>query len=344
MATDQMAQRSEERMRDRLRHTRAYCLRKNGSFVDGETAEAGWMVARATRHNTPRRFGFASQRRNARFESLARDTHNSLRIAVTLLGPIIALLTVACSTNPPPAPIPPSPSRTVAIGLNAGFHGPLPPETVSRLCGPLTVRTPQLSGDALDQYLASIASCPQFKTLALVEGPDQPLAVAFASRPVQMIELMNEAELAPNNFTPTQYAQFIGAAAQAIRAVNPTVTIITGGVYTLDADTKQRILGALAVCPGCWVGVHLYEPLAQTDLDWLAALPTQIAVTETGFPTRCDPARLSQQQVFLQGMINQLSTVPNVALIVIYQWPDGTGCTDLDTFGIVGKPAESLLK
>ena len=248
-----------------------------------------------------------------------------------------------CASNPAPAPIPPQPSRAVALGLNDGFHGPLPPAIVSRYCGPITIRTPQLSGPALDAYLASVASCPQFQTLALVENPDAALAAQLSARSVQMIELGNELELAPNNLTPQQYASFTAAAFAAIRAVNPSVTIITGGVYTLDADTKARILAALAVCPGCWVGVHLYEPLPQSDLDWLAALPTHIAVTETGFPTRCDPVRLPQQEAFLQGQINQLSTVPNVALIVIYQRADGSSCSDLDTFGIAAKPAESLL-
>jgi hypothetical protein len=234
--------------------------------------------------------------------------------------------------------------RAVPLGLNDGFHGPLPPEIVARYCGLITLRTPQLSGAALDALLASIASCPQFRVLALVENPDVDLARQFAARPVWGIELGNELELAPNHLTPPQYATFVGAASVAIRAINPSVILLTGGVYTLDDDTKQRITLALSACPFCGVGIHLYEPLEQADLDWLTALHVPIAVTETGFPTRCDSARMPQQLTFLQGMIAQLSTVPNVSLIAIYQRPSGADCSDLSTFGIDGKPAATILK
>lgn len=256
---------------------------------------------------------------------------------------LLAALLVSGCASVPVAP-PTVPIRTVLLGIVDGFHGPLPANIVARYCGPITIRTPQLSGAGLDAFLASITPCPSFKVIALVEGLDIQLTADFATRPVWGIELGNELELAPNNLTPQQYASFIAQADAAIRAANPSVIIITGGVYTLDADTKARILAALAVCPGCWVGVHLYEDLAQADLDWLAALPTQIAVTETGYPTRCDPTRLPQQLEWLQSRRALFSTVPNIALMVVYQRPVGPTCSDLDTFGVDGKPAEAILR
>lgn len=261
-------------------------------------------------------------------------------------GLILALLTVACGGNPPPVVTPPpQPVRIVPLGLNDAFHGPLPPDIVAKYCGPITIRTPQLSGVALDTFLGSIIGCPSFHTLALVEGPDVALAADFARRRgLWGIELGNELELAPHNLSVQQYADFIGTASQAIQAWNPDLIIITGGVYTLDSDTKTRISAAHTACPTCWVGVHLYQDLSQSDLDWLGALPTQIAVTETGFPTRCDPARLQQQAEWLASRRALFSTVPNIALMVIYQRPNGADCSDLSTFGIDGKPADALLK
>jgi hypothetical protein len=235
------------------------------------------------------------------------------------------------------------------LGINDAYHGPLPPEIAARDCGHV-VRTPQRSGAALDAFLASIASCwsPTFhdahslKVLALVEGPDVALAAAFAARPVDAIELGNELELPPHNLTVAQYAQFLGAARAAVRAVNASVVIITGGVFTLNDATKPYLLAARAACPDCTLGVHLYEDLSDADLAWLAALQRPIAVTEFGFPTRCDPARLPQQRDWIAAQWARFALVPAITLAVVYQRPVGPACSDLDTFGIAGTPAEGL--
>jgi hypothetical protein len=227
--------------------------------------------------------------------------------------------------------------RRVPRGINDGFHGPIGPDLVAHDCAyrqPFTIRTPQLSGASLDAFRLSIAACPQLHVLALVEGPDVALAAELAQRPIDAIELGNELELPPHALTPQAYAAFVKAAYAAVRAVNPTVTIITGGVYALTDDTKARVALALAQCPGCWAGLHLYEPLSASDLAWLTSLNVPIAVTETGYPTRCDPARIVPQQQYIANQLYDFSTVPNVQLVVIYQRPSGPTCSDLDTFGL----------
>ncbi len=136
----------------------------------------------------------------------------------------------------------------------------------------------------------------------------------------------NELELGPHELTLDQFRNFTTLAC--------VPEAITGGVYTLNADTRERLLAAHATCPSARLGVHLYTPLTTDDVAWLAALPVHVVVTETGFPTRCDPARGPQQTQYLRDQQTLLSTIPTVDLMVIYQYPVGPSCSDLDTFGL----------
>jgi len=253
---------------------------------------------------------------------------------------------VACGgVTPTPVVTPPSSgaaTHPVTIAVVDGFHGPLPADLVAKYCQWVhrpTLRTPQLTRDAFQTFQASIAGCVGLSTIALVEAPDPLLAQSLASAGAAYIELGNELELAPYNLSLAQYAVAQAQMCTAVRAVNGAQPLITGAVYTLNTDTKQRMLAARDACPGATLGVHLYEALSQADLDWLAALGVPVAVTETGSPTGCGTSQWIAQANYIDAMIAQLSTVPNVTLVAIYQRPSGTGCTNLDTFGIEDKPA-----
>lgn len=272
------------------------------------------------------------------------STHTRRRLAVWIFV-VGAVCAAACGTTARHLPPPPTAVRFLPLGLNAGFHDGLAADVVAHYCtyGQTTyIRTPHLSGATLDAFLASVAPCPALKTLALVEGPDVDLARELARRPIDKIEIGNELELPPHEFTREQYWDFEGRACQAVREVNPTVEIVLGGVYTLDNDTRVRIRGALDRCPGATVAIHLYEELSQDDLDWLKAMLAPIIVSETGSPTGCGQAKWQEQKEWIDARRRLLSTVPNITLMVIYQWANGPGCTNLDTFGIDGKPADDL--
>ena len=223
------------------------------------------------------------------------------------------------------------------LGLNDGFHAPLAPATVTRYCGH-TIRTPQLSAEGLTAYYDSIAICPSMKTIVLVEGPDVALVVALVQllHAGDAIELGNELELPPHNLTVAQYAAFIAAA----RAAVPNVNLITGGVFTLNADTKPYLLAASAACADCTLGVHLYEALSDADVKWLNDLGRPLAVTEFGAHANCDGG--AGQRAWIENQWAAFARVPAIMLAVVYQRAVGPSCSDADTFGIAGLPAEGL--
>lgn len=248
---------------------------------------------------------------------------------------LLCVLTVGCGPVGVPAPIPSAPTRILPLGINAGFHSPLPPDVVARYCG-TTIRTPQVSVEGLLTYYQSIQSCPSMRTIVLVEGPDVALVQALAPllHPGDFIELGNELELPPYELTVDQFAAFVASACVPYA--------ITGGVYTLTADTRDRLLRAHTACPTALLGVHLYEDLTTADVTWLGALPAPVAVTEAGYPTRCDPTRAPQQLQWLRDRRALFSTIPTVTLLVVYQQPTGPSCSDLDTFGVIPETADAL--
>lgn len=271
------------------------------------------------------------------------------RLVVLALTGLVA----ACATS---RPLPPAPLLTTPapfdVGINDGFHGPLPADIIAHYCGygatAFYLRTPHLETPTLDLFLDATRPCRALRTLALVEGPDVALAAQLATRAIDALEIGNELELPPHELTLDQYVTFIASAYQAVRAVNPTVPIIMGGVYTLNDDTKARVSAALRGCPNCWVGVHLYEDLSENDRAWMQTLGRKIAITETGSPTGCGRGKWQEQADWLQGRMNLFATMPNVVLVVVYQRGSGPSCSNLDTFGIedegVYKPADAVLR
>ncbi len=218
------------------------------------------------------------------------------------------------------------------LGLNDGFHSGLPPDVVTRYCGH-TIRTPQLSVEGLTAYYASIAACPSMKTIVLVEGPDVALIDVFLAQihDGDRVEAGNELELAPHNLTVQQYTIFIGAVCDP--------RLITGGVFTLNADTKPYLLAAAAACPAATLGIHLYEDLSDADLQWFRDLHRPLMVTEFGAHTNCDDG--TGQKAWIENQWARFALVPAITAAIVYQRPIGNSCSDADTFGLA-PPAQAL--
>lgn len=240
---------------------------------------------------------------------------------------------VACASLPPV--VGPAPAHPIAIGINDGFHGVLPPDVFAFDC-PHMIRSPQVSGAAVRAFLEA-SPCPM---LALVEAPDVDLVQQFARENPPAIELCNECELTPAELTPPQYADWIARAVAVLSDYHGE--IVLGGVYAITDATKDAITRAVAVCDRCIVGVHLYDA-SDEDLAWLASLNRRIWVTETGYPTRCESSREPEQAKWLQTQFARFATVPRLERVFIYQRAKGPTCSDLDTFGIAGTPAAALL-
>jgi hypothetical protein len=257
---------------------------------------------------------------------------------------VLLTLTVGGCASAPVVHVAPVPVHPIPTGINDGWHTILPPEILATDC-PAMIRVPQVSGAALGAFLtATPAGCP---ILALVETPDLRLVDEFARERPPAIELGNELELAPSELTPSQYGAWIRAAATVLRAADYQGTVVLGGVYAITSETKQAIRLGIAACIDvgltCVAAVHLYNA-SDADLQWLRDLQWPVWVTEVGFPTRCDPARVPQQRDFLAVQIARFSTVPLLARAFLYVRSDGRTCSDLDTFGIDGKPAMDLLR
>ena len=274
----------------------------------------------------------------------------------------------------PPAPNP-GPLSTPLKGVNDAWHGPLPPDIVAHYAGygcvDLTIRTPQLSGEALRAYYASVADLSLYyrsfiggrlRTIALVEGQDVTLGADLAREHPDAVENGNELELPPHELTPQQYAFLQGTMHDAERATGFAGDIIMGGVYALTDETKQAITLALVRCatsritpalvtiganvdrvPDCLIGVHLYT-ISSEDIAWLNAQNADVAITETGSPTNCDPAKLQSQAAYQDTLYAAARQIQRLRYFIIYQAVDGPSCSSLDTFGIRNKPAENFLR
>lgn len=265
---------------------------------------------------------------------------------------LLALLCAACATHAAPNVTPQPRPTPLALGLNDGYHGPLPADIVARVCtwrAPW-LRTPHLSADTLAAFVASIAPCPQAHVLALVEGHDPALAAALAQvAGVEALEVGNELELAPLSLSTAAYAAAVAQMHDAAREAGFTGEIIAGAVYALTDDTKRRVEAMLAACPDCAVGLHVYEMPSADDLAWIRALGRRVWVTETGASTGCGTGQWQAQADYVRGLIAALSSAENVVAVIGYQRPSGPTCSGLDTFGWQAadgtwKPVEGVLR
>jgi hypothetical protein len=268
---------------------------------------------------------------------------------------LLALAFTAGCASIPPA-IAPGPLSSPLKGLNDAFHGPITPEVVAHYAGyggiDFTIRTPQLSAEALRAYYASVADLSLYyrsfiggrlRTIALVEGQDVSLGADLARQHPDAIENGNELELPPHELTPQQYAFLQGTMHDAERATGFTGDIIMGGVYALTPETRLAIKEGLSRCHDCLVGVHLYTISAE-DIAWLNAQNADVAITETGSHTNCRPSGPDEQAAYQAALYAAARQIWRLKYFIVYQGPDGPTCSDADTFGVRGKPAEELFR
>jgi hypothetical protein len=129
------------------------------------------------------------------------------------------------------------------IGINDGYHSPLPPELVAHYCASnrdVVLRSPVLSAEQATAVRQSVASCPRIKVLLLIEDANVALAAALAPDlqrpdlpPVWGVELGNERDLA--GMTPQHWR---------VRGLFTTPRggfrdIVTGGIYTVDRPSRR---------------------------------------------------------------------------------------------------------
>src|SRR5215467_427892 len=215
------------------------------------------------------------------------------------------------------------------LGINDGFHAPLPSELTAHYCEwnkDIVLRAPVLSAGQATALRQSVASCPRIHVLLLIEGADSALAAAIAPDlqrpdlpPVWGVELGNERDLA--GLTPQQFGAFVGAAHDALRAAGYTGNIVTGGIYTVDRHSPQDfadyLAPAIAACPDCVVGLHWYGDTSDSWLARVQALNKPVAVTEFGMPS-CTPAQDDAQLGYLQEKLAAYARVP-VLVAIVYQ-------------------------
>ncbi len=217
------------------------------------------------------------------------------------------------------------------IGINDGYHSPLPPDLVAHYCASnrdVVLRSPVLSTEQATALRQSVASCPRIKVLLLIEDANVALAAAIAPDlqrpdlpPVWGVELGNERDLA--GLSPQQFGAFTQAAHDALRGGGYSGQIVTGGIYTVDRhepqEFEQYLAPAIAACPDCTIGLHWYGDTSDAWLARVQALGRPVAITEFGMPS-CTPAQDDAQNAYLQEKLSAYARVPALAAI-IYQRP-----------------------
>jgi hypothetical protein len=253
------------------------------------------------------------------------------------------------------------------IGINDGFHSPLPPEVAAHYCEggrDFVLRSPVLSADQATALRQSVASCPQIRVLLLVENADRDLVASLAAHlqahrndlpPVWGIELGNERDLA--GMTPQQFGDFVGAGRQLLRDAGYTGIIVTGGIYTVDRHEPQDfatyLAPAIAACPDCVIGLHWYGDTSDSWLARVQALEKPVAITEFGMPS-CTAEQDGRQRTYLEEKLAAFARVPALAAIVYQRASAPEPCNNSDAshlahFGLQRpdgswKPGATVLK
>lgn len=235
---------------------------------------------------------------------------------------LLAVLSSACASSTPAPVLTPVTPQVIALGINDGFHSPLPAEIVDHYCGygrDLIVRSPVLSGAGATELLTSVRACPRVSILLLVEHADlalvQDLAAVASDAQVWGVELGNELDLA--GLSPQAFGAFVTNGMTILRAAGYTGRILSGGIYTVSDETLAYLTAA-NLPAGVTIGLHWY---GDTSTAWLARVQTlgvPVAVTEFGMPS-CTPAQDAAQLAYLQEKLSDYPKTGNVLAAIVYQ-------------------------
>jgi hypothetical protein len=265
---------------------------------------------------------------------------------------ILALLTAACGINPPPASIQVHTEPIPHIGINGLMYGQYLPAQLAPICQSskaLTVRAPVRSVAEANTLLAGITPCGNLSALLLVEKPDLGLVASLLNvkdHPLVIgIELTNEPEL--QGLTAQQFGAFVIAAQRQLLDGGWTKDILSGGLYTVDADTVQYLRDAnLALMCHAW---HFYGEWSDAILAMIQSTGSCWALTETGAPSTDAASDAYQLQYLTQGLV--MAQRGGARYVTPYQLLSGP-CGDTSNLGNFGllrcdlsqKPAFSLLQ
>lgn len=283
-----------------------------------------------------------------------------LRLAA---GVMWITLAAACASLParPPATLQPVRPVPLLLGINDGYHGPIPSDIVAHYCAwqrPLIVRAPVVTVAQAAAVLESVQPCPQIRLWLLVEQPDlalvQQLAPFVASHAVEGVELGNELDLA--GVSPQAFAGFVAASRDVLRRAGYRGWIILGGIYTVDdhqpQDFADYVRPALQACRDCILGLHWYGDTSDYWLARVQAIGAPAVVTELGRPA-CPASEEEAQAVYLERQLQAYARAGNVLAAIVYQRPsapapcDHSDTSNLAHFGLqrvdgTWKPAERI--
>jgi hypothetical protein len=182
--------------------------------------------------------------------------------------------------------------------------------------------------------------------LALVEAPDVALVTAFARLKPAAIELGNELELPPFELGPSQYGDWIARAALALQAADYRGIIVSAASTRSRTRRKSRSGWGLDSCSGR--GRRLSRRRASLRRERRGSgVAARAALADLGdgsrLPTRCHRAR-ARAGGLPRGADRALLDGRPARARVSLSAGQRAGCSDLDTFGIDGKPAAALLR
>jgi hypothetical protein len=154
--------------------------------------------------------------------------------------------------------------------------------------------------------------------------------------PVAQWEVWNEENGAyfwPGGPDPARYADLYAAAKDAIDAIDPTATVVVGGLINHDAG---RFLTAMfAARPALAVdavGLHAYADTVAGVLAWVRAAraaltaagraPVPIEVTEVGWTTAGTPAAQTDdaRAALMRELLPALADVPGLSRLIVHTW------------------------
>lgn len=282
-------------------------------------------------------------------------------------GALGGLVASGCATLPvaPVVPFVPAPDLPIRyVGINGGFHAPLPTSLLDQLAAvgrPLTLRSPVLSVAQATAILASLDPYPSLTCLLLVEQHDlwllsSLLSVMHHPRLVGL-EYLNEPDLWRPDFTPVQYADAVMAAYRMLRDGSWPTDILSGGIFSVEAteDTGDwhahtYLTPLLTEAPADLViGLHWYGDTSDAWLQRVRDLVggRSIAITEFGQASRT-PTEDTAQAAYLQAQSTAFHRLGHVRYALPYQLVSGPSSSDLDNFGLLRvdgspKPAFALL-
>lgn len=254
----------------------------------------------------------------------------------------ILILALGCASNPASHQAAAQPHTTPIphVGINMGPERftPFYLQFLAAYKKPLTIRTGVQSAEQAAQILEAARQYPDLSVLLLVEKPDLALVSALLSvkdAPALIgIELGNELDL--QGLTAFQFSDFTNNSVALLTLGGYHGYLISGGIYTVDADTLAYAAPMLASLPCDAVfGVHLYGDASDPILAPLQAAAGchQIAVTEYGMPSRT-PQEDQGQAAYLTEQTAAFTRL-GARFAIIYQLISGPSTSNLDNFGLL---------